>query len=546
MHAAAPRPRRARARGTWALGLVLAVAACGADDAPADAGSDDVHEPDPDDEPFAPLFSEPASGRLALSTTRTDDVVLEVKGVVPGRTSLVLDGQSLGPLGEEGSSVGALVDGALVLHVRGALVEGTHRMQLRNADPDALVESDAVEISLIAEVDASPTAGPLTASGLPAQRLLALGEGRDALLVALEADATGVRLHLVPRGDAGWDVDGARTVAAPGLEPSAGERVLPVAALRYDRTDDDDGRVRVAYRVGAPGTSVALLDAAWDDAAAASPRVDALSLEAALGGRAAEWAELGRPWLAADLLVAELWAPLDVESPRPGDRALVWSRVQALGAAIDPPQRVVVRADLVDLDQLGPAVDPVAAAAGAPPIVGVRIAHHQPLVLEPDPTGGLRPRPTVLPDTDRTFAFVDLPLATVVGAFGSRTVAGVTAAASGRLRLARLDDLGDGGIEPTTLGPDDLPPLDQVTGELAPGVVGGLAVFLVPYGAEQPVHALHSDGAAIRITPLPDLRCDAVALAPPDPHDPAAVEVPLACALDGEAWLGALSVASAP
>lgn len=527
-------------RAALGLGLVGTAACGGGDDAGVESDGADASAGTTGGGLVAPSFGEP-SEILALRTTRTDDVVIAVGGVVPGRTDLVIDGHGFGPL--QGSSVGRFVDGSLVLHVRGAMVEGVHRMLLRTSDATGIVESEPVEVRLVAEDHPALIAGPPAPSGLAGSRMLVMGEGPAALLVVLELAALGPRLHLVPRGETGWDVEGARTVAAPGLSLAAGERVLPVAALRHGAVEGDAGRVRVAYRAGAPGTRIELIDVAWDAAAPEVAPQASLTVAAALAGRPAEWSELGRPWLMADLLVAELWAPLDVESPRPGDHSLVWSRVHADGPALADPQPVRVRAELVDLDLLGPALDHVASEAGAPPIVSIRVDHHQPLVLEHDPTGGLRPRPTALDGTDRSFSFSDLPLATVAGAFGSRTVAGLTTSASGRMRVAAIDDLGDTGLVTTSLGDDDLPPFDQVTGELAPGSLAGISVFLVPYGAELPVHAVHSAGDGVQVTPLPELRCDAVALAP-TPDGPNAL--PLACARDGEVWMATLTAMPLP
>jgi len=521
-----------------ALALSLAAGAnggCGGDDGKAEGSEGSGSGSTTGGLPL-PAFGEPASGRLVVPATRIDDLELGVQGIVPGLTELVLDEQGLGSLGE-GSSVGRLDGESLVLRVRGSMVEGMHHMRLRNLDHDEALESELVELAITAEIQLEPVAGPLAPAGLAGRRLLAFGEGDDAVLVVLQPEDPEPRLLLVPRGESGWDVAGARTVAAAGLRLLPDERPLPAAALRRGRGDGDPGRVRVAFRVGAPGERIDVLDVAWDAAAPEVAPQASLDVSAALGGRAAEWAELGRPWLVADLLLAELWAPLDVEAPRPGDRALVWSRVQDPMAELGTPQRVSVYSDLVDLDRLGPAIDRAASEVGAPAILTIRADQHQPLVLEHDPTGGVRLRQTVLDGTDRTFAFVDLPLASVIGAFGSRTVAGVTTTSSGRLRVALIDDIGAEGLRDTSLSDDDLPAFDQITGELAPGSVGGLTVFLVPYGPELPVHAIHTEGAAVRVTPLPELSCDAVALAPaPDPSG----ELPLACIRDGELWLGSL------
>jgi hypothetical protein len=523
------------------LGLALTLA-CGGDDGKAEGGSDDGASGTSGEGPGMPSFSEPASGRLSLPATRIDDLVLAVRDVEPGHTELVIDDHGLGPLGEE-SSVGALEGEALRLPVRGSMISGKHHMLMRTRSPSGVSDSEIIEVEIIAELEAVPVASATMPTGLDGTRVLALGEGRDALLLVLHAHELDPRLHLVGRGESGWDLYDERTVAAPGLALAPGERVLPVAALRYGRTDDDPGRVRVAVRAGVPGTHIELLDMAWDAATPAVEPVASLTASDALAGRPAEWAELGRPWLAGELLLAELWAPLDVESPRPGDRALVWSRVHDQGQGLDGAQRVAVRPDLVDLDRLGPALDRVSTERGGPTLFTIRADQHQPLVLEPDPTGGVRVRPTVADGNDRTFSFVDLPLATVVGAFGARTVAGVTTTSSGRMRVALVDDLGQGGSKETSLSDDDLPSFDQITGELAPASVGGLTVFLVPYGPELPVHAIYTAGAAVRVVSLTELRCDSVAVAGnPDPGG----EVPLACARDGELWLGTLNAMPQP
>lgn len=536
-----PRPA-ARARST-ALGLALALGlgACGGDDG-SGTGTDETGSTGGDEPVPSPAFSEPVSGKLSLLATRTTDVVLKVTGVVPGRTELVIDGQGLGPLGPE-ALAGRLTPDILTLHVRGALVAGRHALLMRIVGPEGVAESKTIDVEIERDLSVVPALEPMIPTELGARRLLAVGRGDDALLVVLD-DGTGPEpvLHLLPHGADGWDLEGRRTVAVPGLALDPAARVLPAAALRLHRTDDDPGRVRVAWRVGAPGERIDVLEVAWDDATAEVAPLASLALHDALAGHAAEWAELGRPWLLADVLLAELVAPVDAEAPRPGDRALVWTRLRPdpatpTGLVLDAPQRAAVRTERVDLDRLGPALDRVSDDLHGPPTVTIRADQHQPLVLEHDPAGGVRVRPTVVDGRDRSFSHADLPLATVVGAFGARTVAGVTARASGRMRVTTIDDLGDGGVDEASLGTDDLPALEQVTAELAVSVVGGLPVFLVPFGAQAPVHAVYSTGSVVRIEVLEGLDCDAVALAPrPDPDG----AVALACARDGHLHLGAL------
>ncbi|MEM9456024.1 MAG: hypothetical protein AAGF11_17720 [Myxococcota bacterium] len=526
------------------LAMALGLTACQDDGGNAEAGADeDSADPEQDsgmEGPPRPSFSEPASGELRLSTTREDDVVLTVEGVIPGLTELWIDGQSLGSLpgaGARSSTIGRLDADALRLFVRGSMLPGRHLMFMRTADVTG--QSDSEQI--IVDIDVGETQAPIAfepaPSALLGERVMIDGTGDDALLVLFEAAPSGPLLHLVPSNDEGWDPAGVRTVSAPGLTLAPGEPALPASAVRRGSGDGDAGRVRIAWRVGLPGARVDVVDADWDTLDPTVEPVVSMTVEQALAGQPAEWAQLGRPRLLADLLVVELWAPVDAESPRPGDRAVVWSRLNADTVELQAPQRLSVGPDRIDLDRLGPVVDRASIEHGGPPLVGVRADQHEPLVLEVDPAGGLRPRVTVLDGRRRTFNFVDFPLATIVGAFGSRTVAGIIVEATGRLRVGLLDDLGEGGFEDFSLGEGDLPAFGRLSGEIAPGVLTGMSVFLVPYGRASPVQAIYTTGDEIEVSPLSDVHCDSVALAATPVGDG---EVPLACAIDGEIRLGML------
>jgi len=527
--------RRARA---LAPSLVLALAiACGGDDPPPPGSSDDGSGSDEGDPPARPTFAEPASGRLSLQNTRTTDLALTVSGVTPGVTELVVDGQSLGSL-PEGAVLGRLEADELRLRVRGSMRSALHRMVLRSAGIGGLETSEEIIVEIVGGLESVSITADVTPTELPGSRLVVGGQGDDAVLVVYEPAPEGPRLHLLPWAPGGWDVDGRRTVAAPGLSVEADRVALPATALRYDRSDDDPGRVRVAWRVGPTGSRIDLLDVPWDEAEPAVPPSTSLSADDARAGQPAEWAELGRPWLMGDQLVAELYAPTDVEAPRPGDRAVVYGRVHDQGAGIDAPQRISVRGERVDLDLLGPAVDPIAIEYGGPPVISVRADHNQPLVLQLDPSAGLQARPTVLDGRDRSFSFVDVPLATITGAFGSRTVGGLIKRTGGRMRVAFIDDLGDGGVVEQSLSSDHLPELDGVRGELAVGSLMGISVFLLPYGPASPLHVVYGVGSSARVESLDDLHCDSAALAAaPGEVGPA---VALACTTDGVLQLGTL------
>src|SRR5262245_34020711 len=93
-----PLAARARGRGRGlALALCLAggaSGACGGDDGTAEAGDGSGSGTTGEGLPL-PAFGEPASGRLAVPATRTDDLELSVQGIVPGLTELVIDGRDV-------------------------------------------------------------------------------------------------------------------------------------------------------------------------------------------------------------------------------------------------------------------------------------------------------------------------------------------------------------------------------------------------------------------------------------------------------------------
>lgn len=523
-----------------ALVLPLLVAqACGGDDNPSSTSDAAEGGSEESGGPPHPSFTEPASGRVLFPTTRTSDLTLSVIGILPGITEVLIDGHSFGPLGE-GSAIGELDSNELILHVRGSMVAGDHGLSLRTAD------STGDDESAVVAVEIGPTLGQLPEvsidqdTGLPAQRLLVMGDGDDAVLIALDASADPPRLHLIPRTQDGWDPDARRTVVLPGLVLDANERMLPVAAQRYDQSADDAGRARVAWRVGAPGTRVDILDERWEALAETAPPSTSLTLDEAVGTQPFEWAELGRPWLLGDRLLVELLAPRDVESPRPGDRSLVHAKVQPRADGLDPPQRLSIGSELVDVDALGPAIDTIAAATGRPAPISIRVDRTQARLVELDPTSGfLRVRDTEIAAGTDDLAFATLPVASVVGAFGSRTTAGVSTQSGGRVRLSFMDDSGGNGLRSTSLPAKELPDFPLISGEVAPGSVDGLTVFLVPYGDAAPLHVVYAVGNIAEYTTVDALACGSVAIANAPLLNTASTA--FACTRDGTLWLGTLT-----
>ncbi|MEM7152848.1 MAG: hypothetical protein AAF799_08395 [Myxococcota bacterium] len=520
-----------------ALGLLLALG-CGGDDAAGDEqGEGEAGASTGEDEgPPHPSFAEPASRRLALTGTRHLDIELAVLGVVEGVTELLLDEQTLGPL-PEGSVSGQLEPNMLTLYVRGSLVPGQHDMILRTADGTGSDESEPVLVEIAADTSIEPAASLDDTVVARGQHLSSIGHDDHAVLLVLEQTDTDPLLHVLPRSEDGWTADGGPTISLPGLQMGADETSLPVATQRRRVDEGDTGRLRVAWRVDRPGTRIEVVEFEWDQPQTKMFPDLVLDMATARADRTAEWSELRRPWLLGDYLLTELWAPVDVESSRPGDYIIAFARIGGDAQTLDPAQHLALGPDLMDLDGIAPAVDAIAANAGRPAPVSLRADGHRPVILELDPsTNLLGIRSTAVPGRGGNEVKVEGPLASVLGAFGSRTVAGFAAEPEVGMHVSFIDDLG-GRVTTRQTPADAEPNVEDATGPIASASIDGLTVFLVPLGASHPVQALFPVGDDLEIIELPGVQCDAVALA----GIAGVGSVPLACLRDGEVRLGELT-----
>jgi hypothetical protein len=355
--------------------------------------------------------------------------------------------------------------------------------------------------------------------------------GRDEAGLLLVADASG-RVHVLPAEGAGWQPDAARTVTLPGLVRGPDDAVPPVSATSV--ADESGERIRFAWRVGLPGERIDVAQLEMGDDAI-GPVSTAIDLDADLVGMV-EVAALGRPLLLGDDLVAELIAAADAEHPRPGDRSLVSVR---LSPSLSPG--LVKRpsfAQTQDIDRIGPVVDLTTPPGLGPQLFAARIASVSPAVIEIDDGGSAHLRTSVAAPIVPALGHIDGPLATIVGAFGSRIVAGWSRQ-TGALSVVQIDDLGSGAVVDVT------PPLEDVgtaSGPLVASLLGGAPLMLIPMGADRPAQAILTTSMTASVQPLDALRCDSVALPTSDvANGDAAIRV--ACLLDGELYLATIRVA---
>lgn len=471
--------------------VLVGALACGG---PGGVGDDDGGSSDDTGGPVdlsSPDFIEPASGEVSIATTRIDDLVLEVRADV-GVTRLWIDGVSVGTL-TGNSRLGVLESESLALRLRGAMLSGIHTLQLQTPDAVETEASDTVTVTVQAPPDAvlAFEPGEVIAQG----DALVVGSGDAGAVMGLVNDAAGTSsLHAWPVFEERWDLT--RTVELPleGHVPRGHDARVTVASVNAATGD----RVRAAWVMGQPGTAIAATELAWGESASAAEI--GFRLGPWIEGR--EWVAIERPLLAGPRVLAEIQAPVDTESPRPGDRVIA-SVTYAELAARDPQ---IVPTGAIDLDLAGVVIDTLAPDA---PAIGLRRAASEPVVLEVEASSGnLALKASAVDPADGRWHDVVGPLVTTRGAFDSRMVVGL---ASDRMAIvvARIDD---GGKAPPVVSRIVLPEGRPASANLAATVVDGRVIVLVPRGTDGLVAV---EVSAAEASPrVFETTCDAVAAVP--------------------------------
>lgn len=498
-------PALRQAGGVRPHGLVISMLVLGACGAPGGSGETEGESDDaPMQEPPTPAFIEPASGAMKLPVTRVDDVRLRVAAISTGLTTLEIDEVSFGTLSDDGP-VGLLEPELLTLHMGGGLVPGRHFMQLVTPGLEEPQTSSLLTVNIEPEIAPSLMATTPEPTGLMGAHIAVAGSDDHGLLLLVTDDA---QAHVLPALGSGWDLDRVRTLAVPGLRLDPGDTEVPISGFRIVH-DASPERLRLAWRVGLPGRRIDAMDVVLDDDAQGSPRT-IVDLDPSLVG-AVEHAALGRPLLLEDVALAELLALTDAEQPRPGDRAVV--SVALRNGSLDPGRaRRLAFGTAADLDLVGSAIDLTAPPGLGPQVVGARMGGILPVAIELDRRSGTaRLRPSKAEPLDVAFQAVEGRLMTILGAFGSRTVAGYGQDPP-RVVLAQIDDWGNNDPHVVFFDQTDLGAAAGLRGPFTGTLLGGAPVFLLPMGLEHPVHAIISTSAGPSVQPLESLRCDAVAL----------------------------------
>ncbi len=511
--------------------MVLGLAACKSG-ASADEGDTEDTTGAPVDAP-APDFLEPAGGELHVSSLQFTDVELDV-AVVEGATDLEIDGASVGTLQPAGP-LGELTSDLLRLRVRGGLVPGVHLLQLRTYDEVKPEESEAIEVFI--DPEPAPELEVTLADPVVAQcdGIVALGWAELGVLACVDGET----VRAIAASGERWDPESTHTMILPGLVVAPTDRV---PALAIERDSADPSALLAAWRVGHPGTRIDALAARWDGDDGAP--TTALALDGAWIG-SFEIAAFHRPVLAAKAVIAELEAHADAESPRSGDRSLALVRLDGDARPGNPTRMQLHAMDsagdpgLADVDALAPALDPLGFEGLGPIAMGARLG-RRPVVLDLDrDSRTIAVRPSVTADSFGLLDDVDGPLLTLIGAFGSRMVTGVTTDPEW-LALALLDDRAGGGVVDSSVA-YAIGGLVMPSGPPAIGLLGGATVIVVPFGADQPLFVVVVASIDPEVTTVAELGCDRVAL-PQTTAGNAGGALGLACLQDRDLRLGTLAL----
>lgn len=488
----------------------------------------------------APAFLDPVGGELTISVDRTDDLVLEVADVRSGLTRVFLDERSIGGAVEPDGLV-MLTPEAFTLRLSGALVPGDHVLQLQTLAGDEALISENVLLDVLPVQVPSFEASLDDAIVFEADAIDAHGHGDDGMLFGIDLSADPVELALAPAQGVGWDVAAVDRIELPGFQRTDEPRFTVTAVgRRGDPEDPDDDRVRVAWRAGFEGDTVLAADAPWpivgintQTAVTLDPWRDET-----------EYALLGRPLMLGETLVVEALLATDVETPRPGDRTVLTSRLDGEPGKFGPPQRSAVASGR-DLDGIAPVRDLLTHRVGGTPGFSARVSGLRTVAFELDRvTGAITERATVANDRYSILTDATGPIQTIVGAFSTRQAFIPLGGSSPRVFLQHFEDDANGRSENASPEPAQLESLTDISAPVTSTVVAGLPVYLIPQGVDDAVVAIVSGGPTPAIRRLEGLACDELAVPVTDASaDTRSIEV--ACRRGRDVSMGRVEVLEA-
>lgn len=225
-----------------------------------------------------------------------------------------------------------------------------------------------------------------------------------------------------------------------------------------------------------------------------------------------EYTRLGRPVLLGDTLVMEALLTQDVEQPASGDRTLLTCYVDVDDGRFGPVRRSALGQGR-DIDRIEPVRDLLTHTLGGTPGLSARAAGIRAVVYEVDAsTGTLIERSSGASDDLADLRDAEGPLHTILGPLRSRHVFAPLRANEPRVFLYRFDDRMIGESDDVGPGMNALGDITEITGSITSTIIGGLPVFLVPQGEDDPVVAIVGGGPSARVLPLEGLACDELAV----------------------------------
>lgn len=475
-----------------------------------------------------PRILDPANDSIIVPVNQVGPLDFEVAGILPGITEVLIDNRVVGTLSPS-SVIGELSEERLRLELSGAMLVGAHTISLVNPSSEALEgiqRSRTLTLSMVPAPKANPSAS-LGGALSPGAAVTVDGSFGEALLTVVEESPGEVAIaHVFAREAATW-AQAPRSVELPGYVRAPDERTPPVTAQWVSSGEEgDEGRLRIAWRVGLDGSAVAGVEVS----AGGTGSGEVLTLMSAPTPltKSFEWVAYGRPRFHGGDLLVEIEALVDTEIEHPGDHRLLQLRWPP---PPDTPQVPfeVASGEVMDLDALGTGVD---LSDRSRPLRALRTGGLTPALVDRDPAGSAR---VVMGEGQPLALEADAPvdLLGIVTSLGGWTTFAIDH--DGAYTLSLNDTYSVMQIEPLISGTR---PEASPTAAPAVAVLGGVPLVAVPYGEKEDVHIASLDGGSVMLEPLVGVRCDALALLI---EDPAQVEVPLVCILEGEARLGELS-----
>ncbi len=523
--------------GSWLARAILVVAisvtGCGEqDEATGDpTGGNGSGEPGIP----APAFVEPATNMLEVQVDRTGPISMTVEEIYDNNTTLLVDDTAVGTARINRPDL-TLNDHELVFELAGGLTPGLLHLQLMTRNGDDQLRSTPVELSIVPRETIVPIAGELASEPVANGDFIAHAgtSGKNCALLVRDDSGSVPVAHVL----FGWDPADAFVFPLPDFESTAHSEAIGVAASVVQAPSEEQPLIlQVAWATGSAPDTLVGRRLTGPPEPSLGPQATLLSQE--LFANPSQWFAIGRTLLVGPSLVAEVYAPVDIESPHPGDHRLITRSWNAASKTLGPVRHYYNK-PLEDFDQLAPALDLVGLTGGVIEAVSFRRGGTSPALLLTDED---RWQLEVANSATDVGLRGEVWMTTARSSLWSWQTWGVSTTGDAAVVLQRT--LPETPLQHITVprGDDGLPASVEPSGEPALIMVAGIPRLLIPYGTETAVHAVASNGTEALVQPLDGIACDALAVQQTLAANTEDGTVPFACLAANNVHLGSFKIA---